>query len=395
MAPRAINGARVVTPDGVVEGASVIFEGGRIAGISARPGRSEGAVDAADRYVLPGIVDLHSDVIEQHLSPRAGVRFDDALAFVELDRMFAGTGTTTALHRISFMETKTRSVALARELLDAIVGLRAGGLVRHEVHLRCEYLQDGTVEAVEELLPTSSAKMASLTDHTPGQGQFRDLEAYRMSMRENAGEDEETVEAAIELASRRDPRLILARAERVARAAAKSGVRLASHDDDSPEKARLLAERGVTVCEFPTNVETAREAKQLGLSVAMGAPNVVLGRSSAGNLSAAEAVRLGLVDALVSDYHPPSMLQAAFKLAEDRTLPLHEAVGLVSSGPARAVGLSDRGEIREGALADLIVVGERFGLPVVTHAIVGGEVVLASGRPDHPSKKTVAVDGSS
>jgi len=171
----------------------------------------------------------------------------------------------------------------------------------------------------------------------------------------------------------------LDRIRRVVRAAKEQGVVLASHDDDSPERVEVFAREGVRISEFPVDSKSARKAKDLGLTVCVGAPNVVRGRSSGGNLSATEAVKQGLVDALVSDYHPPSMLQAAFKLAGKRVLSLPAAVGLTAWGPARAVGLTDRGEVREGALADLVVVGELVGLPTVTHVIVGGQVVLTAG----------------
>ncbi len=135
----------------------------------------------------------------------------------------------------------------------------------------------------------------------------------------------------------------------------------------------MLAEKGARISEFPVNAEAALRAKELGLSVCLGAPNVVRGASSGGNLNATEAVSLDLVDALCSDYHPPSMLPAAFRLARDKVLPLHKAIGLVSVGPGRAAGLSERGEIRGGAVADLILVGEHLRMPVVTHTIVDGE----------------------
>lgn len=383
----AINNARVVTTSGVEEGALVVLEDGRIAGVSSRNETCGGeTLDAGGGYVLPGLVDLHSDAIEQQLSPRPKVRFPYELAFLEMDRTFSSAGITTAFHGVSLMEIQRRSVSASRALFDAIVGLRGEGSVRHEAHVRCELPQEGTVEAVEELLPSRSVGLVSLTDHTPGQGQFRDLEAYRRNMREYHREDEAAVEAQIALAEHRGIRAALDRVERVARAAEEHGAVLASHDDDTPEKVRLVAERGAKISEFPINAGSAAEARRLGLAVTMGAPNVVLGRSATGNLSAVEAVRRGLVDALCSDYHPPSMLQAAFKLAREGVLSLPEAVALVSSGPARAVGLSDRGEIREGALADLIVVGERFGLPAVTHAVVGGRLVMAA--PDaHEGEK--------
>lgn len=389
---RAINNARVVAPVGLLESASVVLEGGRIAGVSRRSDLSGcETLDAGGRYVLPGLVDLHTDAIEKQGSPRPGARFTVEFAFSELDRLFAGSGITTAFHGVSFMEWKGRSIEQARDFFSAVVRLREEALVRHELHLRCELPQEASVEAVVKLLPTRVAKLVSLTDHTPGQGQYRDLEAFRRNRKEVLGEDESVIEAQIALATRKGAGASLGRVEWLARAVKESGAVLASHDDDTPEKVRFVVERGARISEFPIDAESAREAKMLGVAVAVGAPNAVLGRSTTGNLSAEEAVRLGLADALVSDYHPPSMLQAVFKLAREGVLPLHEAAKLVSSGPARAVDLDDRGEIREGALADLIVVGERFGLPAVTHTIVGGEVVLASGgKANQHSKKDAA-----
>lgn len=139
----------------------------------------------------------------------------------------------------------------------------------------------------------------------------------------------------------------------------------------------------MTISEFPIGLEAARRAKKVGLTVCAGAPHVVRGRSSGGNLSATEAAREGCLDALCSDYHPPSMLRAAWTLARDRVLDLPRAVALVSTGPARAVGLADRGEIREGLVADLVVIEERLGMPLPARTLVGGREVLttALGTP--------------
>ena len=382
---RAINNARVVTPGGVVEGGSVVLEGKRIAGVLRRAGRSGGpggeTLDAGGRYVLPGIVDLHSDAIEGQISPRPGLEFPEELAFVEMDRLFALSGITTGFHAVSFMEGRGRTVERGREVCDLIAGLRGEGLVRHELHLRCELPGRGTAEVVEEYLTLREARIVSVMDHTPGQGQFRDLEWFRRYWIEHRGADQNQVAAAIAEAGLRDAGAALERVDLVSRAARENGAILASHDDDTEERVELLAEKGVELSEFPINVPSARRAKELGVRVCMGAPNVVLGRSSGGNLGATEAVELGLVDALCSDYHPPSMLQAAFKLARGGVLTLPAAVGLVSSGPARAAGLADRGGIREGALADLIVVGERFRLPAIGATVVGGNVVATAVAP--------------
>jgi len=375
---RAVNNARVVTPDGVIEGASVLLEGGHVAGISRRAERSGETVDAGGRYALPGMVDLHSDAIEKQLAPRPSVEFPEALAFLEMDRLFAASGVTTGFHGVSLMDGRSRGIERGLRICEMIARFGREGLACHELHLRCEVPQEESVRAVEKGLGSGVARIASVMDHTPGQGQFRDLEWFRRYWRGD-GADEEQIAAAIARAEEGDYGLAIDRIERVARAARATDAVLASHDDEDPERVVALARLGVGISEFPINAASARRARELGISVSMGAPNVVRGRSSGGNLSAREAAASGLLDALCSDYHPPSMLQAAFGLARERVLPLPEAVGLVSSGPARAVGLDGRGELREGAVADLILVGERLGLPTVTHTIVGGTVVCEAG----------------
>lgn len=380
---RAVNNALVVTPAGVVEGGSVVLEGGRIAGISCQAERTGETLDAGGRYVLPGMVDLHSDAIEKQLAPRPSVEFPEALAFLEIDRLFAASGVTTGFHGVSLMNGRSRGIERGRRLCGMVARFGGEGLVRHELHLRCELPQEEAVRAVEEVLGNGAVRIVSLMDHTPGQGQFRDLEWFRRYW-SGDGADEEQIAAALAEAEVGDHGLAMDRAERVARAAKEHGAVLASHDDDSEERVEALARLGVEVSEFPVNAASARRAQELGITVSMGAPNVVRGRSSGGNLSAREAVASGFLDALCSDYHPPSMLQAAFGLAREKLLTLPDAVALVTSGPACAVGIDDRGELREGAVADLIVVGERLGLPAVTHTMVGGTVVSETGARNAP-----------
>jgi alpha-D-ribose 1-methylphosphonate 5-triphosphate diphosphatase len=378
---RAINEAKIVTPDGVFEG-SVVIEEGRIAGLSREPERTGETLDAAGRFVLPGMVDLHCDAVEKQLSPRPSVEFSAELAFLEMDRAFAASGITTGFHGLSFMEGRGRSMERALGLCSVIRDAASDSLARHELHLRCELPQRESVEIVESVLSTGGVRLVSIMDHTPGQGQFRDLEWFRRYWIEDRGRSEEQVSAAIAEASAesgRPPSSFLDRIERVSKAASRNGAILASHDDDSPEKVETLAEEGVSISEFPVDAATARRAKELGISVSMGAPNVVRGGSSGGNLSAVEAVRLGLADTLVSDYHPPSMLLAAFALANRKVLPLHEATKLVSSGPANAAGLADRGTIEPGKAADLLVVGERLSLPTIAHTVVDGTCVVSVG----------------
>lgn len=393
---RGITNARVVMSEEVLEGATLTFEEGRISGILRRRVPAAGGVlDAGDGYVLPGLVDLHSDAIEQQLAPRPGVEFAPEVAFLETDRLFAGAGVTTGLHAISFMRDSKRSLDLARRLCEGVDRFRQQGLVRHGLHVRCELPEDGTVEAVEEVLYSCDVGIASIMDHTPGQGQFRDLEWFRRYWTEDVGLNESEVDAAVEQAKLGGGGIAADRLERLCLASKRAGAVLASHDDDTPERVELLDEAGVEISEFPVNAEAAHRARELGLSVCMGAPNVVRGGSSGGNLRAVEAVKLGLVDALCSDYHPPSMLVAAFKLAEDGEISLPKAVRLVSSGPARAAGMKDRGEIREGVFADLTVVRRRLGLPTASHTLVDGfPISVAEYGRAQPNDRELAPENS-
>ena len=375
---RAINDARVVAPDGLRDRASVVLEDGHIAGVIEGKETSSSSLEAAGCYVLPGIVDLHTDAVEQQTMPRPGAHLPAEIAFLEADRLLPLSGITTAFDAVAFMDAHPRGVERAKELCSGVLDLREDALVRHELHARCELPQQRSFEAVIELLGRSRVGLVSVMDHTPGRGQFADLASYESFYREVRGADDEEFEAALQETKRGGGLSLVARFDRLAHAAGETGTVLASHDDHSPEQAEAVARRGGRISEFPVNLTAARSAKELDLSVCLGAPNALRGRSTSGNLSATEAIRLGLADLLCSDYHPPAILHAVFKLAEARVIDLPTAVGLISAGPARAAGLHDRGEIREGALADLIVVHERRGLPEVICVVVGGRIVLTT-----------------
>ena len=109
----------------------------------------------------------------------------------------------------------------------------------------------------------------------------------------------------------------------------------------------------------------------------MGAPNVVRGGSHNGNISALELVMMGLCDALASDYHYPSLKRAAFFLADGGVLGLDQAWALISSGPARVLGLEDRGALSPGNRADLVVLDAKTRTVCAT--VCAGRVSYMSG----------------
>lgn len=373
--PLVVANGRVVTPDAVREG-DVRVAGGRIEAVGTVDRTDATVLDADGRYVLPGLVDLHGDDVESHLHPRSGVRVDTHAALVAADRANLAAGVTTKFHAISFEldPEENRSPELGAEITAAVEGLdaddgAAAGLVAdHRVHARCEVTQTECVEAVERVVRAGDADLVSVMSHVPGKGQFRDREAFLEYYRNSNDRSLEEAHRIIEDRTDLAPATLRERVDRVLAAAADRGLPTASHDDEDPDAVARLAAAGVSISEYPVDLAAAERAHEAGLTVAMGAPNLVRGGSQWGNLATADAIEAGVVDALVADYHPPSLLAAVFV---DTGEPLPVRVARASATPAAAVGLTDRGRIEPGARADLLVV-DREPTPTVRRALVAG-----------------------
>lgn len=372
--PIRIRGGRIVTPNAVIEDGSVLLRDGRIAAVGPSAGAGVGAtpvVDAADRVVMPGLVDLHGDDIERHLFPRSGARVDIDLALAAADRANVAAGVTTKFHAIAFERApgENRSLALARELATKI-GAAERLIGDNRVHARCE-LGCESPDAVADLIADRSIDLVSLMNHVPGDGQFDDAEAFRRRYADR-GASADAAERTFRRRADVPVELIRARAEAVVEHANARGIPVASHDDRTADDVERAAAMGVTISEYPLRMDAARRAAGLGLTIAMGAPNLVRGGSLWGNLSADAAIEAGLVDVLCADYHPPSLLTAAFV---DTGEPLSDRVARVTKAPADIAGLRRRGRIERGARADLLVVDPE---PVATveRAFVGGREVF-------------------
>jgi len=390
-----ICGGRIVTPDGVLEGGTVVIEGGKIAEVSGRCDiLGPGDVYAGGCWILPGMIDPHSDAIEHEMQPRPNSRFPLEWSFLKLERKLAAQGITTIYHSFSMVDGDTpnasRRNASVAEYVHKVRELsRTNRLIRHKVHLRFEITNTGGVPLVEQFIRNGTIDLLSFMDHTPGQGQYRDQELHKRYVMQRQNLSEQEVLRRFE-ESRRRPKVPPDTLQRLADLAREHGIPLASHDDDSCEKLEIVSGWRAAISEFPVDMETAACAKRRGMAVVMGAPNVMLGRSHSNNLSAREAIRAGVVDILCSDYYPPAMLQSVFLLHREG-LPLHLAVRMVTKNTASVLGLSGEfGSIEPGKAADLIMVGMHGDRPVVERVWVGGRTVCLMAY-----KETAAVPSGS
>ena len=382
----AITNAFVITPDRVLEDAAVGIRDGVIAEV-VEDGRLQGDyeswVDAHGAYVMPGVIDLHNDSLEVEINPRPETNLAVEFALANLERRLMFSGVTTEFHAIAFMDNararRTAAQAGERAAFLADYNRSGGQLVDHQILHRLDVWSPGSLDMIFESLERLDVRYVSINDHTPGQGQYRDLDGYKERMvqwsERRGGGKEFTAEAIEERMRERstDNETIPQVYRRIWEECRRLAFTISSHDDDSPEKVDALNDLGASMSEFPVDVPSARQARERGMRIIVGAPNIVRGGSSSGNQSARELFALGLADIICADYHAPSLLPAAFALVDDNVVGLPEAMRALTLNPARAVGLNDRGAIEPGLSADVILVRRtRRSFPTVERVIRNG-----------------------
>lgn len=348
----------VVTPDAVLEDACLLVEDGVIRSLEA--GEADRVESWGGDLLFPGFVDVHTDNLEKHYMPRHGVTWDPIAAAASHDGQVVTAGITTVFDSISLHGQKD-GLDRGAALPEMLCGLtRAGelGLLRadHRLHLRCEVSGPGIEAQLEPHLGNPCLQLLSVMDHTPGQGQYRDLEGFAQRLWKAEGGALEPIQARLaEQAAAHDLAGACARREAVAALAASRGLPLASHDDDSPRGVAFGKKIGCSIAEFPVDEEAAITAKRLGMLSLFGAPNLVRGRSHSGNLGARRAIELGVLDGVCSDYMPMAMLKSvAVLLCPPFSWPLHEVAEALSGRPAEMTRLFDRGRIEVGRRADFL-----------------------------------------
>jgi alpha-D-ribose 1-methylphosphonate 5-triphosphate diphosphatase len=370
-----IEGGRTLVGSELTE-TSLSISGTDIAQVDATCGRARLAIDARNLLVLPGIVDLHGDAFERQMMPRAGVDFPIDVALDDTDRQVISNGITTVFHATTWSwEPGLRSGDNARRLLEAIERQRPHFAADTRFHLRHETYNLDAEDEIGQWLAEGRVDLFAFNDHMGGTIGDMANPRKRNRMVERTGLSSEEFDKLVgHIVSRAaDVPASITRLAAVARAAE---VRMLSHDDQTPAMRRDFRDMGVKLAEFPVNEETAREAAAAGDAIVYGAPNVVRGGSHTGWTKASDMIGKGLCTVLASDYYYPAPLLAAFRLAADGVLPLTEGWTLISSAPAEATGLTDRGTLAAGRRADILLVDDSLPLrPRLVAVIAAGKLV--------------------
>ncbi|MGR6933928.1 alpha-D-ribose 1-methylphosphonate 5-triphosphate diphosphatase [Klebsiella aerogenes] len=359
-----INNVKLVLEDETIDGSLEVQEG-RIYAFAESQSQLPGALDGEGGWLLPGLIELHTDNLDKFFTPRPKVDWPAHSAMSSHDALMVASGITTVLDAVAIGDVRDGGDRLENleKMINAVEETQKRGLNRaeHRLHLRCELPHHTTLPLFEKLVDREPVTLVSLMDHSPGQRQFANREKYReyyQGKYQLSGEQMQRFE---------EEQMALAAAwsqpnrQAIAAMCRERQIALASHDDATHAHVAESHRLGSVIAEFPTTLAAAQASRQHGMNVLMGAPNIVRGGSHSGNVAAHQLAASGLLDILSSDYYPASLLDAAFRIADsdDNAFTLAQAVRLVSKHPAQALGLHDRGVIAEGKRADLVLAHRR------------------------------------
>jgi alpha-D-ribose 1-methylphosphonate 5-triphosphate diphosphatase len=364
-----LTNAKLVLEDRVIPG-TVVIEHGTITRVDEGGTDVPGALDLNGDYLLPGLVELHTDNLEKHFVPRPGTRWPAMAAIVGHDAQVASAGITTVFDALCVGETSSGGdrLEILAGMANSIREARSKNLLRaeHLLHLRCEISHPDTASLFAEFLGDPGLRLVSIMDHTPGQRQFTTIEKYRYYYIKKHGWSDAEFEKYVAQQTEASARHGASNRRKIVALAQENGLTLASHDDATIAHVDEAIADGMQVAEFPTTMDAAVASRERGMAILMGAPNVVRGGSHSGNVSALDLAKDGLLDILSSDYVPMSLLHGAFLLSRaDVGFDLPAAVRTVTATPAARVGLDDRGRIGTGLRGDLVRVRDTGDMPLV------------------------------
>ncbi|TCR90615.1 alpha-D-ribose 1-methylphosphonate 5-triphosphate diphosphatase [Rhizobium sp. BK376] len=361
-----LSNARIVLEDQLLSG-SVLIRDGKIADISE--GHSTVGEDFEGDYLIPGLVELHTDHLESHYSPRPGVRWNKTAAIQAHDAQVVTSGITTVFDclRMGSDEDGGFEKGEMRDMADAIQQAQREDRLRadHLIHLRCEVSADNVLDHFHDFENDNYVRLVSLMDHAPGQRQFQTMDQYIFYYQKKRGLSDEAFARFVAKRQEESAKYSKPHRDVLTKICHERGITIASHDDATLDHVDEAIGYGVRLAEFPTSVEAAKASHKAGMSVLMGAPNIVRGKSHSGNIAARDLAELDVLDVLSSDYVPLSLLHAPFILADEvEAISLPKAIAMVTATPARTVSLDDRGRIATGLRADLVRVRRDHGVPV-------------------------------
>ena len=373
MATQIFTNAHVITPNQNFLG-SVVVENDLIVEVIKNKKFSEG-IDLDGQFLIPGIIDIHSDYLEKEIHPRPSAEFPVPFAMHYLDARAVSCGITSLFSAISFAENKdkSRNFNQAIQLAKAIDEASSDLLIKHYIHARLDPNTDAVLDSLEAMLELKNLKIVVYNENIPGARQFPLSRAIEMRAKHLGVSLEEAEKIVLEIVKENSAINHRGAIQKVFA----NSIALGSHDDTTIFHVEEAKHFGATLSEMPTTIEAARKAKELGMFVCMGAPNYYRGGSHCGNLSCVDAINENLVDIFCSDYHFPTLIGSLVKMLNEGVNPSY-AVNLMTKNPADYLQMHNLGSIEDGKTADLVSFGIKNNYGAISNVMVNGNLVQRS-----------------
>lgn len=375
-----LKNAQLILPDEVIHG-TIHLKNDKIVDISSGSSMITDAIDCHNDYIIPGLVEMHTDNVEKHVVPRPGIFWPSPYhALIAHDNQIICSGITTVFNAISLGLSEHNEVRsnIVNTAIKSVQEAMDNALLQsdHYIHLRCELPSSTVMNEFNTHIDNPYVKMVSIMDHTVGQRQWRNLDKWRTYHKNKKWTEEEFEQEVMRRKVLQEKYGVTNRLA-IVPTCKDLGLPLASHDDTTEEHSIESAQEGITISEFPTTMEAAQVAHNLSLKIIMGSPNIVRGESHSGNISAGEIAEAGMLDGLSSDYMPISLLHGAFKLHQVHHLPLPQAISTVTYGISDMVNMFDRGRLAVNQKADILRVTMHEDLPIVNTVIKDGKTIYS------------------
>jgi alpha-D-ribose 1-methylphosphonate 5-triphosphate diphosphatase len=376
-----INNACIVTPAEVIKNGSVVVVNGKIVEVSDSTKTNDSPnfqrIDAGGKYLLPGIIDLHTDAIDLEICPRPGADFPIEVAFRELEKRMCGVGITTVFHSMHLgsreYEKELRSKYSRMDVFEQVfAACNKHSLINNKIHLRYESTGVDEYDQCIELVKRGYISFFSFMDHTPTEELLTGEKLKAFAARYRLSEDQAIAEIKARMAR---PGISKQKKSELIRFLKEKNIPIASHDDRTTDAVEENHQTGISISEFPITMEVAKKATELNMDSIGGAANVLRGGSNIGNLKVQDAVGQRIINILCSDYYPPAILHSIFILHKNNILSLPESVNIATLNPAKAAKIDRlKGSIEKGKEADLLLVDTSNSVPMLYTTIVGGNI---------------------
>ncbi len=379
MSELILKNAQIVLPDEIISG-SLVIEDGKISSIDEGNTELASAIDCNGDFIIPGLIELHTDNLERHVMPRPKTYWPADAAILNHDRELASVGITTVLNAICIGDVNTNSVRvmMVDDLCHGVIKHTKAQTLKadHYIHLRCEVSYGRLIELLDPLIVLERVRLLSVMDHTPGQRQFVDVELYANYYQGKFGLSDKELEEFMSARRADQEKYSDNNRNAVVERAKQHQITLASHDDATSEHVEQAIKEQISIAEFPTTLEAAKASHDANIAVMMGGPNIVRGKSHSGNISARELAGHEILDIISSDYVPSSLLFAAMILSEKvEGISLPQAINMITKTPAESIGLNDRGVIAIGKRADLVRFRPYESAPIILDVWKAGEKI--------------------